>query len=98
MKKIFTILRFSFAVILLASPLQFAQSSYQNINSLSYNSLTSFPTDGQIDSRSLSGNSKMDQINMQESTLSLAMKPRGLSLDTRTAENLNLFPDDFQPW
>lgn len=98
MKKIFTLLSFSFAVILLISPLQFAQSSYQNVNSLAYNSLTSLPTDGQIDSRFLSGNSKMGLNNMQESNLSLAMKPRGLSLDTRTAELQNSLPLEFEPW
>ena len=98
MKKIFTLLSFSFAVILLISPLQFAQASYQNVNSLAYNSLTSLPTDGQIDSRFLSGNSKMGLNNMQESNLSLAMKPRGLSLDTRTAELQSSLPLEFEPW
>lgn len=98
MKKIFTLLSFSFAVILLISPLQFAQSGYQMINTLSYNSLENLSTNQEIDSRFLLGNSKIDLINKQESNLSLARKPRGLSLDTRTAEIQNSLPLEFEPW
>jgi hypothetical protein len=98
MKKLYTFLKYSISAILIIAPLQLAQTSFKHSDFLYDNSLDNYSNLDQSGLKFNFENQKAPVYKQQEGKLSLAKKPSGLSLNTEVAKNINLYPDEFQPW